>query len=81
MTLYYAWHLVTVALAFMALVLAAAVIRPEFVPLAWAMGWLTALFAATAIIITLVRRLRWTVLPQWIFFAPVAALTLWGTMA
>ena len=79
MTLFYAWHLVTIALAFMAFVFLAAALRPEFVAIAWAFGWLTALFAAFSVLQTFVMRLPFSMLPQWVLFAPVAALVLWGT--
>ena len=79
MTLFYAWHLVTIALAFMAFVFLAAALRPEFVAIAWAFGWLTALFATFSVLQTLVMRLPFSMLPQWVLFAPVAALVLWGT--
>ena len=79
MTMFYAWHLVTIALAFMAFVYFAAALRPEFVAIAWAFGWLTAFFAVLSVLQTLVMRLPLSMLPQWVLFAPVAALVLWGT--
>ena len=81
MTLLYAWHLVTIALAFMAFIFLAASVRPEFVAIAWALGWMTAFFAAFSILQTLFMRLPFSMVPQWVLFAPVAALVLWGTMS
>lgn len=80
MTLYYAWHLITVGLLAAALVFLVAALRVEWLPIAWAVGLVMALFAAVSMVQTVLMRLPLTMVPQWMFFGPIAALALWASM-
>jgi glucan phosphoethanolaminetransferase (alkaline phosphatase superfamily) len=80
MTLYYAWHLVSAGLLAAALVFLAAALRPEWIAIGWAAGLMVAVFALVSIVQTVLMRLPITMVPQWIFFAPIAALAIWGSM-
>lgn len=78
MTLYYAWHVVSAGLLAASLVFLAAALRPEWVAIGWAAGLMMAVFALVSIVQTIAYRLPLTMVPQWMFFVPVAALALWG---
>ncbi len=80
MTLYYAWHLVTVGLLASALVFLAAGMRPEWTAIGWAAGLMMAVYALVSIVQTIAMRLPFTMVPQWVFFAPIAFFAIWGAM-
>ncbi|MEL6752290.1 MAG: hypothetical protein AAFO70_09435 [Pseudomonadota bacterium] len=77
-TLYYAWHLISAGLFASALVFLAAALRPEWTSIAWAAGLMVAIFALVGVVQTVFMRLPLAMLPQWVVFAPIAALAIWG---
>ncbi|MDD9910678.1 MAG: hypothetical protein OXR62_13435 [Ahrensia sp.] len=78
MTLAYAWSLVSAGLLATALVFLAAALRPEWVAIGWAAGLMVAIFAVVSLWQTVANKLPITMVGQWMFFAPIAALALWG---
>ena len=79
--LYYAWHLVSVMLIAMALAYGAAAIWATFRSLAMAASLLALAFAILNIVIGLQTDLFPWQLPQWVLFAPVAAVGFFGSFA
>ncbi|WP_114390170.1 hypothetical protein [Notoacmeibacter marinus] len=80
MTLYYAWHVVSIWLAFATLIFFLAAFRPEFEAIAWANGVMAAAFGILAVVVTVLKRLPAAMLPQWVLFLPVAGLAIWGAI-
>lgn len=80
MTLYYAWHIVSIWLAMAALIFFLASFRPEFEAIAWVFGVMAAAFGLLALVITVLKRLPMAMLPQWVLFLPVAGLAIWGAI-
>lgn len=78
MTLYMAWHMVSAAIALMAVIFLAASLRPEFLSLAFGAVVLSSVFGFVSAGVTLAKRLPITVLPQWVLFLPVAFVAYMG---
>lgn len=80
MTLLFVWHLISAGLLASALVFLAAALRPEWIAIGWAAGLMVAVFALVGIAQTIIMRLPLMMVPQWMIFAPIAALAIWGAM-
>ena len=77
--LYYAWHLVSITLVAMALAYGAAAVSPRHRSLAVASHLLVLAFAILNVVVGLRTGLFPWGLPQWVLFAPVAAVGLLGS--
>lgn len=80
MTLYVAWHMVTVGLFASSLVFLAVALRPEWLAIGWAAGIMIGIWGLVSIVQTIAFKLPILMVPQWMVCLPVAALALWGSM-
>ncbi len=69
---YYCWHMVTIVIAFMAIAFLLAAIEVASNDLAIASAILSLLFALWSMALTIWKKQTFKVLPQWIFFLPIA---------
>ena len=80
-TSYYCWHLVSMVLAAMTAAYAWAAFVPHAREAAVLVTALAAGFAVWSAALAVWKRQRFTVLPQWILFAPIAILGVVGLVA
>lgn len=81
LTAYYCWHMATLSIVGLAAAFAWAAATPDADELAVAATVLAGTFAIWSAILTLAQRVPVLILPQWMLFAPIAALGVAGLAA
>ncbi|PSM48922.1 hypothetical protein C7Y66_12155 [Chroococcidiopsis sp. CCALA 051] len=78
LTMYYCWHIVTIALLFLTCTYAWAALLPTNIPLALAATSISAACALLNVGLITLRRLKPLDYPQWVFFIPITLLGFLG---